>query len=191
MFTAFIFLGYNIFGVTVSATTMLAPYRLSLVWQIIVCIVCTLWFIVSIESFIFVGRNMAGQPWSISKISVVYFSEITGTVFVGLIVSYLTKSKFIAAMWGLAVVIGILRYVLILDFGSTYTDAWTLVVFFDYYDYTVLSLLFDVLTMGSLLCWALYERRRFIPDHSCPMCEYNLAGIHAEGCCPECGHKIE
>lgn len=191
------FLAFNLFGVTVSAITGLvaliafkvAPYRVGLLWQLVVLLVCSLWFLASIESVFFLGRNTAGQSWIVPKISVLYISEIVGSVLVGLIVSYLTRSRFVAAMWGLAVVTGILRYVLILDFGKSNTDAPVLFYVFDYSEYTVLSLIFDVLTMGSLLCWAVYERKRVLPDHACPMCEYNLAGIQGYGCCPECGHQ--
>lgn len=192
------FLAFNLFGVTVSAITALAaliafnvaPFRVSLLWQIVVAFVCSIWFLVSIESSIFVGRNMAGQSWNFPMISVFYISEVVGTVLAGLLILYLTRSRFVAAMWGLAVVAAILRYVLILDFGKTLVDAPSLFYVFDYYEYSVLSLVFDVLTMGSLILWAVLERRKAVPELMCQSCGYDLVGIQGDACCPECGQHV-
>jgi hypothetical protein len=113
--------------------------------------------------------------------------DVIGVAVVGVVVIRISRSKLVAAMWGTAVVLALVDSMWIVKTGEYLPGTLLLFYGFEYCEYTSLSLLFDLLTVGSLLVWAVLERRKVLPEHMCESCGYDLAGLEDVTACPECG----
>ena len=187
------FAGFSIGGVSISVTTgvailiafKVAPYRINPLLQLAVFLLCAGWFLVPLKTYRVVGRALFGSL----SFANYYLLEIVGTVLIGLVVFYLTRSRFVAAMWALAVAVASINALWFANSGISPPGTVSLFTAFDLAEYTSLSLAFDTFTMGSLVLWAILERRKIFPDQMCQSCEYNLAGLSGDATCPECGRK--
>jgi len=189
------FAGFSIFGVSISVTTgvailiafKVAPYRVAPLLQLAIFMLCAGWFLVPITSYRVVGRALFGS----SSFANYYLMELVGTALIGLVVFYLTRSRLVATMWALAVALALAITIWYKATGMYPPGTIVLFYGFDMYEYTSLSLAFDICTTGSLVLWAILERRKILPDLMCHNCGYDLAGLSGEFACPECGWKSE
>ncbi len=187
-----VYVGFALFGVSVSLSTgvailvafRIAPYRVHALLQLLLFLLCTAWPIVSIEGYLAVGRTSFSLNFYVFQLL-----EVFGIVLIGSAVIFLSRSRFVAVMWALAVALALANAVWIQNTGSNPPGTITLFRAFDFYHYTSLSMAFDVFTMGSLLLWAILDRRKILPAQMCHSCEYDLAGLPGDAICPECGRK--
>lgn len=184
---------FAIVGASISVTTgiavliafKVAPYRFNPPLQLVLFLLCAGWFLVPIRTYRVVEQALFGS----SNYSGLHLMEIVGTVLIGSVVFYLTRSKLVGAMWALAVAIASTKEIWIVNTGREPPGTVVLFWVFDFVAYTSYSLAFDLLTMGSLMLWAILERRKILPAQMCHSCEYDLAGLSGDAACPECGHK--
>lgn len=197
------FLLFAISGPTISVTTgvavlvaaRIAPYRISLVKQAFVFMLCIAWALITVAYFRAPWLERVGSyffetsqfTWYLTGYNIL---SITGTVVVSALVVWIARSwivaigfilavsaQFIEASWTIKAMMG------------TFPEPMILFTLFERGVYTVFSLAFDIFTVGPLLLWAIRERRKSFPSHACQRCGYDLAGIATTSVCPECGQK--
>ena len=123
-----------------------------------------------------------------SGLKSIYLTMSLGTLGVtvaGLFAGYITRSKIVSIGWAIALVLNLLQI------GQLYTG------FYTWFDWPLISLgsfwistsfiFFYLCSSGSLLLWAILERRKPIPESLCHNCDYDLAGLAPSAPCPECG----
>lgn len=187
------FLGFAIFGLSVSVVTgvgvlaafCIVPYRVRPVVQWVLFVVCVAWFVLPSVGSVVWYRAGQGGGYRIYQLL-----EVLGVVLVGAVLFSVTRSKLVGLMWGGAVMLvaaNAVWYQIAMDYLPGTVGLFAP---FDFYDFTSYSLIFQLLTAGSVVYWAVVERRKVVPERACPMCAYDLVGIADDGCCPECGHLV-
>ncbi len=184
------YLGFSIFGISVSIVTgasvllamKIAPYRFRSSIQLLIFVLCTFWFVVALEGNLALGRARFGFNFYRFQLL-----EVLGVALTAVVLVFLTRCKLVAVLWGLAVVLTLFNAVWIHKTNDFPPGDVVIFYAFDMFEYTSFSLVFDLLTMGSLLVWAVLGRRKVLPEHMCESCGYDLAGLEDVTACPECG----
>ncbi len=188
-----VFVGIAIFGLSMSVVSgvgilvafCIAPYRVRPVVQWVVFVLCTAWFLVPMLGMGVWYRAGLGGSFRIHQ-----SLEVLGVVLVGAVLLFVTRSKFVGLMWLGAVLLVAANAVCYQITSDELPGAVVLFYPFDYFWFTSYSLIFQLLTAGSVVYWAVVERRRVVPERACVMCGYDLVGLHDDGCCPECGESV-
>ena len=115
-----------------------------------------------------------------------YFLEAVGVTGLGIYVSMLTQSRLVIIAW-----LGALGINVASGIHTAHVPLSTPAVIFSIGSgpFTWYALFFDLLTGGSLIAWAIIERRKRLPEVACPSCGYDLAGLSPSAVCPECGER--
>jgi len=187
------FLGFAIFGQALSIPTGIAvliafkllPYRIHWLIQLVLFLVCSFWFLVVLEVYLVFTRTGFFDDYLSNQLL-----EVFGIVFVGGVVVFLTRSRVVLVLWGMAALLVFVNALWYSNYGESPLVSVILFYPFDSYFYTSLSLVFDLLTIGSLLVWAVLERRKVLTEHMCESCGYDLIGLEDVTACPECGEKL-
>lgn len=182
-------------GIVILVICRIAPYRIGMITQLAAFALCVAWAFVAISfhrtnPFYSIGTHIFGSPQTGYNMAGFYFLEGMGTIAAALLLIWISRSWIVFAGISLA-----LATQVVAAFWSTglvrgmHPDSVILFTFFDIGSYSWFSLAFDICTIGSLLLWAILERRKAFPVHACKQCGYDLAGIPTESPCPECGQK--
>jgi len=182
-------------GVAVLIAARITPYRISLVNQAFVLLLCFAWVFISVAYFRTpwverVGSYFFETPQFNLYLSGYNILSIIGTVVASALIVWITRSwivaigfllaasaQFVEATWSLK------------SMAGTLPERMILFTLFEGGAYSVFSLAFDMFIFGPLILWAVRERRKSFPPHACQSCGYSLVGIPFESPCPECGQK--
>lgn len=192
-------IGYSttsiITGIGLLVALRISPYRTNTILHLASFIICVIWAIVPIQFFrltpvetvgeIIFGKGQFGIP-----IAGFFLLELIGTIIVAAAAIWITRSWTVLVGFLLAIATQIVASRWLINQPTiTLPDSAILFMLFDIEPYSWFTLAFDICTIGSLLLWAILERRKAFPVHACKQCGYDLAGIPTESPCPECGQK--
>ena len=182
-------------GVGVLVACRVAPYRIGILVQLFAFVYCMVWALVVVSyhasaPVLKAGTEIFGAPTRGYNMAGHYLLESIGILLLALILVWISRSwivvvgivlaftaQLITAYWSTSVQFGVLP------------ESVILFKFFDIGAYSWFGLAFDVFTIGPLILWAIRERRKPFPPHTCQSCGYDLEGIAATTACPECGQK--
>lgn len=187
------FFGFAIFGLAMSVVTgvgilaafCVAPFRVRPVVQWVVFILCTAWFLVPM-----LGMGVWYQAGLGGSFRIHQSIGVLGVVLVGAVLLFVTRSKLVGLMWLGAVLLVAVNAVCYQITGDELPGTVVLFFPFDFFWFTSYSLIFQLLTVGSVVYWAVAERRRVVPEGGCRACGYDLVGLGADAVCPECGESV-
>lgn len=145
-------------------------------WSVALLVLCAFSAQATAEFYSFVWPHIVG-PTSFDYMFTVLIVIQTLIALIGAGCVYgMTRTWAYATIWGAAAVLGVLQFCV-----------WDHIIFsWKGASLTVLSLLFHVVTAGSLYFWAVRLRLSKQDLTCCPDCGYELRGVPGP-VCPECG----
>ncbi len=167
----------------------IAPFRIKRQNQLAWFCLCAFWIAPTlILNNIIV--HIFGHSTIYSGFTSIYLTMSLGTL--GVLVAggfavYITRSKIVAISWATALVLDLLPIAMFYSSGFYALFDWPLIIPGNFGISTV-EIFFYLCSSGSLLTWAIIERRKPAPpSNPCPNCAYDLAGLPQNIPCPECG----